>query len=145
MASNDDVLRTLDAKITETQRELERLKRAAELLPIVSTNLQALQRSRAILAGENPDVATHTEGLLDTGRGMDGTRAVVSGSVGVLAVEILKESGKAMHAKKLTERIRAKGKDVNLPTVVGTLVRYVKTGQLRRTAPNTFGLAKGAT
>ena len=138
MGGNDDVLKMLDAKITETERELERLQRAAELLPIVSTNLLALRRSRAILAGENPDGVTREARLGET------VHAVVSGSVGALAVGILTETGKAMHARELTERIRAKGKDVNLPTVVGALVRYVKAGQLRRTAPNTYALPKAA-
>lgn len=143
MAGSDDVLKTLDAKITETERELERLKRAAELLPIVSTNLQALRRSRAILAGENPDGVTQDVKLGESLHVLDGAaRPVVSGSVGVLAVEILKQTGKAMHARELTEGIRAKGRDVRFPTVVGALVRYVKAGQVRRTAPNTYALPK---
>jgi len=137
-----EAVKALDAKIAETERELERLQREAELLPVVSMNLQALRRSRAILAGENPDALPHeSEAAEGAHIGRRASGGMVPGSVGSLAVEILRAAGKPLNARELTERIRARGKKASMPTVVGALARYASKGILRRVGPSQYALA----
>ena len=130
-----DVIEAIDTKIAETRREQERLRRAAELLPTVEANLTALLRSRAILSGEEPE---ETEAISSLGQHRSTAR---SGSIGAMAVEILREAGKPLHVNDLAARLRAKGSKAAKHTVVGSLARYTKIGRLRRTAPSTYALA----
>lgn len=130
-----DVIEVIDSKIAETKRELERLRRAAELLPTVEANLTALLRSRALLSGEEPE-----EGLSapdDRKR----IRSALPGSIGALATDALREAGKPLHVDEILSRLRGKGSKAAKHTVVGALARYTKIGRLRRTAPSTYALA----
>lgn len=134
--ASKDVIEAIEAKIADTKREQERLRRAAELLPTVEANLAALIRSRAILSGEEPE-----EPSPDSPRSRERGSAFPR-SVGVLAVEALREAGKPLHVDELLLSLRTKGSIAAKHTLVGALARYTNDGKLRRTAPSTYGLPK---
>lgn len=133
--ASKDVIEAIDAKIAETRREQERLRRAAELLPTVEANLTALLRSRAILSGEEPEATLASSSL-----GRQGGIAR-TGSIGALAIEILRDAGRPLHVNELVTRLREKGNKAAKHTVVGSLARYTKIGRMMRTAPSTYSLA----
>lgn len=46
------------------------------------------------------------------------------------AVDVLREADQDLHIDVLVERIRAKGHEVEKPTLLGNLSRYVKDGKV---------------
>ncbi len=130
--TTQNIITALDQKIAETEKELEKLRHAAELLPKVDTNLLALKRTRALLLGSDPDELGPKE------NGSSGIHSQ-SGSIGSVALEVLREIG-PLHVDDLLPRLESRGIKTNKNTLAGTLVRYKKMGKVKRTKPNTFAV-----
>lgn len=142
----EDALPAIDAKITEIERKVEELQRAAELLPLYRERLQALRITRAVMNGENPESSGSVVLTPETGSmritGGQVRLQFTPGSVGAIAVEVLKEAGHPLHVRDLVTRINAKGKRADKATIVGALSRYVTEGKMRRITPGTYALAE---
>ncbi len=61
-------------------------------------------------------------------------------STSELIREVLRASGKPLHAKAITEQVNARGKAATRSTIEGFLVHWAKDGKVKRTAPSTFSL-----
>ena len=133
-----DVVEALDAKILEAEKELERLKRIAAQIPQIEVDLQSLRRTRSMFGPKKPsnDVGSTTKTVAITTR----EPKLQPHSIGGLAVEILKESGRPMHVDDILPRLRSKGKSASRASLVATLIRYMQDGVLTKTAANTFTL-----
>lgn len=125
---NSDAVATIDRKIEELEDELRRLREAIEAVPNVEANLAALKRTRLILTG-NPDASANN------GRA---SGDITQKSIGGHLIEILQEHGKPMHVDVAMPKLKARGCNANRNTIIGTLVRYMKAGKVRRTKPNTY-------
>jgi hypothetical protein len=140
MVTSIDAVKIIDAKIMETEKELEKLRRAAELLPVVSSDLMALRRTRALLLGEDPDTDLKPtpppamNGHHPTqGRGVSAAQAMM---------ETIRAAGTPLHAKDITSTVNGRGFQITRATAEGQLARWVKEGKLVRTAPSTFALVR---
>ena len=135
---DDQRIKFIDEMIAEKQAELEKLHHAAQLIPITEADLQALNRIRRMATGELSDASDSAQPQTNGASRID--RLSKPGSISNIALHILRESGKPMHVDEVASRLHSRGLDVKKPTVIGTLVRYTKSGFLNRTAPNTFSI-----
>jgi hypothetical protein len=135
VADRQDVIAAIDTKIAEMQQELERLRRAAELIPLTEANLEALQRTRALFLGE------HIQ-LQETGevRRSNLSHMIPAGSTGGMTLEILREAGRPLHISELMRELRAKGSKSSQDTVTGMLSRYITNKYVKRVATSTYAL-----
>jgi hypothetical protein len=131
------VIAAIDAKIAELQRELERLRRAAELIPLTETNLEALQRTRAVFLGEPVGV----QGTPDVPR-VTLSQMIPAGSTGALTLEILGRLQRPVHISALMRELREKGSQASQDTVTSMLSRYKTNGCVKRVATSTYTLGE---
>jgi len=146
--SDQIALQVIDQRIADAEKELERLKRAAEFLPAVTTNLVALRRTRAILIGEAERVpTTHEIRAGDSLRMADSPPTIQAAppSIGSITLKLLNQAKRPMLVRELVPLINARGNPANEATIVGALARYVKMGRLIRPARSTYGLPNGVT
>ena len=135
MIMNKETITAIDEKINETRVELDKLRRASELIPNVEANLEALTRTRSILLEEN----NHKN--IDGPVKRPAKRKRSANSIGAVSIEIIKEAGNPLHVKDLVPKLHARGKQVNKATVAGALLRLAEEGLLRKVYPNTYDLA----
>src|SRR5687768_9977021 len=103
---SNDAVATIDRKIIELEREYQRIKQAAESLPVLEANLAALKRTRSILTGSNPELSSQST----NGTGSQKT-------IGGVVLATLNEEGKPMHVNDLLPRIKDAGIEASRNTV----------------------------
>jgi hypothetical protein len=147
MAGPTNITEVLDAKIRELEREAQELQGALQRIGVVNMNLNALRQTRALLA-ETQQTTTptpNTNGNMPPipspiPREMNRSR-IIPGSIGALALEVLREAGNPMHVKDLLAQVRAKGRPtLSEATLVSTLSGYANSGKIKRPAPSTYAL-----
>ena len=142
---NTDVVKALDAKIAQLESQAEELKLATQRLATVSANLDALRKTRALMAPENGAGARNGSLFAPTSKEVQTGGPVISrmvpGSIAATAFEVLREAGQPLHVKELLARVQAKRKGhLAEGTLVSVLCGYVREEKLKRTAPSTYGL-----
>jgi hypothetical protein len=130
MTTTKPVLEAIDIKIEETEKEYERLRRAAEQLPKVESDLNALKRTRAMFTGE-----IKAEVLATTA-----VKVARNGSIGSVLAEVLTEVGHPLKVHEIFEKFKAKGGTATFATVTSTLIRLMKSGKFKRTGTSTYAL-----
>jgi len=123
------------ADLVEMIREKQaRFQELAEEMAVLRKELEA---ARALLSeGQTPRrVVRHA------GRRPKGQEPIKPDSSAGLALKILRERGRPMHANAILQRIREQNHEVNKGTLIGQLTRYVNQRIVfNRPEPNTFGL-----
>jgi hypothetical protein len=153
----------LDNKIAELQRDAEKLQGLIQRLATVTADLDALRKARAVMASEmthsvnaEDHPASHTngngnsvlrlsQGILDDQNqpktNLSSLRQPLQGSIGFLAIEVLRQAGKPLHVGELFPLVKAQGKpQLTENTLVSTLCNYVNSGRLKRISPSVYGL-----
>jgi hypothetical protein len=133
MAVPSNVVEAIDTKIADMEKELERLRRAAELLPKVESDLSALKRTRSMFTGEDTATVAPMNPPMTIAR---------SGSIASMLGEILLEAGKPLHLNDIYLKLQGKGGKASKATVTSTLIRLMKNGKLERTTTSTYSLAR---
>jgi hypothetical protein len=128
MAQDNNIVAVLDAEIEKLERRIRELEAQ---LPALKAERDAYRKIRnlmpATVHGENDNNQKYSR--------------MTAGSIGALALEVLKEDAVPMHVSALLDKIREKGKpDLKEATLVSTLCTYRNAGKLTRTAPNTYAL-----
>jgi hypothetical protein len=152
MVGTAEILRAIDVKIAELEREKERLQVVMRQLAAVVSKLDALKKSRAVLAETDLEIPPEAGSGPANGNGANGSPTppipgitvsrVVPGSIGAITLEILHQAGKPLKVDEILNSVHQKGKpDVTQATLVSTLSTYVSSGKLRRPAPSTYELA----
>lgn len=123
--------------LKQQEKELERLKTEVATIPRVQADVSALERSLAILQGEEPpEVPTEPE----TPR----RKKEQVPSIPSIAYSILKETGKPMTGDEIYSAFLARDKKVSKASLLGALYRNVKRKHLfRLVSSGTFGLLEG--
>jgi hypothetical protein len=137
VADQQGVIAAIDAKIVEMQQELERLRRAAELIPLTEANLEALQRTRSLFMGERLEGRETVEV-----RRSNRSHMIPADSAGGLTLEILREAKRPLHISELMRELTAKGSQASQDTVSGMLSRYLSKGYVTRVATSTYTLGE---
>jgi hypothetical protein len=154
MVGTAEILRAIDVKIAELEHEKERLQVVMRQLAAVVSKLDALKKSRAVLAETDLEIPPEAGPGPASGNG-NGTpptplmpipgvvvSRLVPGSIGATVFEILQQAGRPMKVDEILNAVRHKRKlDVSQATLVSTLSTYAKSGKLRRTEPSTYALA----
>jgi hypothetical protein len=146
---NTEVVQAIDAKIVQLEAEAEQLQLAVQRLPEVASSLDALRKTRALMApGSDGDARSGTlfepaEKMAQTGETIKLRGAVTSrmvpGSIAATAVEVLFDARQPLHIKELMKRVLEKRKQpMAEATLVSVLCGYVKENKIRRTAPSTY-------
>ncbi len=155
-SSDSPVVEALDAKIAELEREAQELQKAIQRLSSVSASLDALRKARAVMAAGSEPVdgsVAHTNGtgpqtqppflnVQDVPK-PDILQRLTPGSIGFIAIEVLRQAGKPLHVDELLPLVQAQRKPkLAESTLVSTLCGYVnnKTPKLKRVSPNVYGL-----
>jgi hypothetical protein len=127
------------SKLKEQAEELKRLQAVVAAMPKVQADLQALERSLAILKGEEaaePVVQTTLHAVMD-----DIKRSIRGHSIPAQVYAVLRDAGKPLTGDQIMGSLAARGKNIAKPTVMGAIYRAAKHGKLfRLVAPGTFGL-----
>lgn len=106
------------------EEELKKLRIVCAEIPKIQSDLSALQRTLAILQGEEP---------LEIAPAID--------TIPILAAAILREIGRPMNAGELQVELAGRGKTTNRNTVMSVLHREVRKGKaFKLTSPGKFGL-----
>lgn len=140
-----DTIEVLKARIRATQSTLTRLKgQEKELqdlqaevgkIPKIVADLIALERSLALVKGE--EVPEPPELLPRSIR----DRTSIGKSIPSLVYSVIKEAGKPLKTDQIFPLVLAKGRKVGKLTMVSAIYRCIKNGQLfTLVAPGTFGL-----
>jgi hypothetical protein len=152
--TDNTVIMALDAKIAELERDAEKLQNMIQQLATVSANLDSLRKARAVMAAEaggSSDIA-HTNGnglprqtpLLPAQgelKAKSELRPPLRGSIGFLAIEVLRQAAKPLHVNDFLPLVQAQGKPgLTEGTFVSTLCGYVKAGRLKRPSPSVYSL-----
>jgi hypothetical protein len=130
--AGDTAIAALDAEIAQLEDELDALRRA-----------RSVMASRAV---SNKTVKQPTESPRTVGqRRATAIRSRMQpGSVGSIAIEILRDAGTPLPVSEILSRLhekQSKGKKTSKATLVSTLCTYMNDGKLRRTAPSVYALA----
>jgi hypothetical protein len=134
MADENDkqtAVKALDAMIADLTRELQLAQQAAQRLAMLVANLNALQMARNLLVhGTQATIPIPAGGA-----------TVIAGSVGFIALEILRDAGRPITVGELQALVRNKRPDLNLQTLSGVLSQYVARGLIHRPNPAQYMLA----
>jgi hypothetical protein len=124
---NSTIVQALDAKIAELEREENRLQTAIQRLAAVKSDLDALRKTRALMAGGVSAMGVNGNGAAVSHQGDRRKESrIVPGSIGYFALEVLREAGAPVHVKELLPRVRAKGKpELTESTLISVLCGYV--------------------
>jgi hypothetical protein len=148
------VVTALDAKIAELEREAEKLQNMIQRLAAVSANLDALRKARAVMADEHGDgdLVARTNGsgasiqkpllpIRIESKTDPALRPPLPGSIGFIAIEVLRRAAKPLPVAELLPLIQAEGKSkLSQNTLVSTLCGYVISGRLKRPSPSVYSL-----
>ena len=136
---DNNAVGTIQTLIAQKQAKLEELQRAASYIPRVQADLAALERTLAIVKGE--DVPSLTIAVRDSSRVEDHIQV----SIPQLVYSILKETGTPLTGQQIMERVAARGRKDEKASVLGGIYRNIKEGRLfKLVAPGTFGLLEWA-
>ena len=117
--------------LRQQEKELERLRTEVATIPRVQTDLAALERTLAILQGEEPP-----EPSVESGANEETSKSIPS-----LAYSVLKDTGKPMTGDDMYAAFTARDREVTKSSLLGALYRNVKKGRLfRLVSSGTFGL-----
>ncbi len=127
--------RSLLKKLKDQEKEFRRLQEAVAQIPKIQADLSALERSLAILKGEEiPEPAIIASKLpkvhIPTGNTIPG-----------MVHQVLKEAGKPLTIDQMLPLIVARGRQVGKLTLMSVIYRCVKKEQFfRLVSRGTFGL-----
>jgi hypothetical protein len=121
----------IDSKIKELEAETERLQPLVQRLGLIAAQLDTLRKAKSLLT----DGDGNGNGVAPIGS------RIVPGSIGALALEVLRQAARPVHVKEILEQVRAKGKpNLAEATLVSTLCGYMNSGKIKRPAPSTYAL-----
>jgi hypothetical protein len=127
------------SKLKEQAEELKRLQAIVAAMPKIQADLQALERSLAILKGEEaaePMIQTGLHEVMDQIK-----RSTREHSIPAQVYAVLRDAGKPLTGDQIMGLLAARGRNIAKPTVMGAIYRSAKNGKLfRLVAPGTFGL-----
>ena len=130
-----DITEVLTAHIQRKRKELERLQQAAAAIPQVQHDLEALERTLAILRPNH---------LSEYPSQQPASRQTYDGPpepYPQLVQAILRERGVPLTGDQIVEAANAQGKTVKRTSLMGGMYRCIKEGKLfKLIAPGTFGL-----
>lgn len=135
--------RALLAKLKERMEDWKRLQAEVAQIPKVEADLKALERTLAILKGEEaPDSPKITAAMvIEAEKTLFGRRD----SVPHVVYSVLKEAGKPLTIEQIMPLLKVKGSMAGEPTVRGAIYRNIKTGKLfKLVGRGTFGLLEWA-
>jgi len=134
-----DTLRDLDAMIAEVRKGLADAQRAAERVQGLTADLQALERSRALLAGTNGHVPTEEPLPLRT----PVHRTVVQTPPQTeLVLGILRTATRPMTVEDVMNAVRTRVPGAKRMTIAAHLSRFAEKKVARRTALGTYEIVK---
>jgi hypothetical protein len=126
-----DIIDVIEAHVQQKRAELERLQQAVAMIPQVQSDLAALERTLAILRGNDTPVQPSSAQSF----------GVPPEPYPELAQAILREHGTPLTGDQITQIARSKGKAVKRSSLMGGLYRCIKEGKyFKLVAPGTFGL-----
>lgn len=134
MAQNAAV-NAIDHKIQETEAEVMKLRKAAEKLPQLEADLNALKRSKSLLIGSGVAVA-------EPAPKNRFSRKPDKVKLGDLGVEIIREAGHPLHLSEIYKKYQNNGGVCSKNALAVALLRYSQkeNGPIKKTGPNIFGL-----
>lgn len=127
------------SKLNERMEEFKKLQLEIAAIPRVRADLYALERSLAILKGD--EVKEESPQMAFSEVQTRSRRTSNERSVPHLVYSVLKEAGKALTIQQIMPLLAAKGCTAGEPTVRGAIYRNAKIGKMfGLVAPGTFGL-----
>ena len=133
----NNAVSVIDKKVDDIKNELNKLRQATKLIPILESDLKTLESAKLILIGKN---GSDREIKIVIETPIKRQRARNPNSIGALTVQIIKEAGNPLHVKDIVSKLAEKKKKATTVTVTGACVRLEREGVLKRTYPNTFDL-----
>jgi len=120
----DPTIELLDKKIEEVESRIERIKAALGELPSLEADLNALQRSKAIVLGR-PKAEREASKTIPPVRqeGMTLSDAILA---------VLSESRSPVNHEQMMTGLRGLGIKPNVNSVWGTLARFARDGKIVR-------------
>lgn len=128
-------------KLKEQEAELRKLQAAVAAIPKVSADLAALERTLRMLNKEEEAEPEGQTQFPQIAKELGQNVVMRKDSIPSLVYSVLKEAGKPMKGDQIVPLIMAKGKKTNKLTIIGTIYRCAKKGQLfTLESPGVFGL-----
>ena len=129
--SQAEAVRVLDNLIAGRREKLDEAKKIADTIPALVADLAALERARALAAGnghatEVPSAAETTEPSHKTG----------------MVLEALRTAGRALTVDQIMTAVTAREPSAKRMTILGHLSRFAEKGRVRRTAPGIYEFVK---
>jgi hypothetical protein len=138
-AMNYNITGALDTEIAKLEQRIKEIENVAQQLPAAKAELEAFRKVRARMAGEVESPRLSANGTANAESNGNKPSRVVPGSIGALAIEILREAGKPVQIKELLAKVRERGKpNVSEGTLVSTLCWYLKGGKVTRPLPSMY-------
>lgn len=128
-------------KLKDQEAELRKLQAAVAAVPKVAADLAAAERTLRMLNKEEeaePEAQTQLPEIM---KAIRATTIIRQDSIPSLVYSVLKEAGKPQTSDQIMPLLAARGRTAAKTTVLGSIYRCIKKGQLfRLIAPGTFGL-----
>ena len=140
MGATADVVKALDTLIRQVREDLETAKRAADSIPVLSSDLLALERARALALGNGHGVV-HVAVEPGTAEVRFVPRPVTVYQTDMV-LNILRTAGRPMTVKEIMAALKEQAPGAKEMTIVSHLVRFVQKGKVTRTAPSTYEIVK---
>ena len=142
-----DVISVIEKQIQNKQSVLTDLKdqiaKTLDAIPKLEADLNALNRTLAILKGEEYQEQQSTLKPLSKGHTIFKRRIIRSNTVSIphLVSSILKEAGKPLTGDQIIPVLAAKGKLVTRNTLLSVIYRLIQHKKIfKLVSPGTFGL-----
>jgi hypothetical protein len=145
--TNVTVVTSLDAKIRETEAELETAKVSAARIPVLSARLEHLRETRALYADDTATPASgpkfdavhvNRDGHVTTLLQIKGKP--IPGSLGDRLIRILAEIPTPAFIKDIQQAMASKGPAVDYNNLSSQLSQYVKRGWIVRPSHGYYAL-----
>jgi hypothetical protein len=155
--TNVTVVASLDAKIRETEAELEEAKASAARLPILSERLEHLQKVRALYPNsaspatspstepdQHPSEATGTARSVEVDNTFRTKGKPIPGSMGHRMIQVLREIPNPAFIRDIQKAMESEGSTVNYNNLASQLSQYVKRGWVTRPRLGYYSLPRQA-
>lgn len=128
-------------KLKAQEAQLKKLQAEVAAIPKVAADLAAAERTLRMLNKEEEAEPQGTIPLPELMKTIMATTVTRSDSIPSLVYWVLKEAGKPQTSDQIMPLLAARGRTPAKTTVLGSIYRCIKKGQLfKLVAPGTFGL-----
>jgi len=128
-AETKSAVKSVETKMKETEQQIAEAKRIAASIPVLFQRLQSLRKTRALLIGDQAELASLESSGEASGKGMPRP-----GSVGHRAISIVSAVQKPVSLRDIHNQLGAQGVEITEGSLSGILSTYAKKGWIVRTS-----------